>query len=460
MKKTLAIILVLTLNFNIAKAQEAGFTGSDSSEPADNSEVSTIESALVETYNNNPEIRRARANLEAISELRSQALSGFLPTITANANYGHQKTEVSGQEFSGNSSSRSLIADQPIYRGGNFSRLDESSLKADAAMYDLKNAENEIFLSAISAYMNLVTDIAILQTAQNKEKFLYQHYDQVNKRFKAGELTRTDVSQSIARASVASTEVATAESNYTASRANFERVIGHVPGTLTIPAELPQIPQNIEEALNLAKKNNPAIKAAESNQLAAEETVEAQKGSLLPTLSVRGRLDRETNYALTNNGDYSNDSVTVNLSVPLYQAGSEYSRVRQAKAEASGRKYDYFTRLERVDADVKSAWRKVFTTSRSIDASQIAVRATEEALNGVKKEEALGTRTVIDVLDAEQELSAAKNRLLQERRDQIIAYYTLLARIGLLTAKDLQLPVKFYEPEKHYDKTKNKVIGF
>ncbi len=459
MKYALAII-VLLLNFNIAKAQEDSFIGSDISNTADSSEIPTINSALTEAYRNNPELRAARANLEATSELRSQALSNFMPSVSANLSYGREWTEISHEKFNGNSTTRSLIADQPLLRGGNFSRLDESSSKGEAAMYDLKSAENEVFLSAISAYMNLVTDIAVLQLAQNKQAFLYRQYDEVNKRFHAGELTRTDVSQSISRAAASATEVATAESNYSTSRANFERIIGNVPGSLTIPAGLPAIPANIGEALAMAKNNNPSVKSAESRQIAAESAIEANKGALLPSLSVRGRMDRQSNYALAGNGDYVDNSVTVNLSVPLYQSGAEYSRVRQAKAEASGRKYEYFARLERTEAEVKSAWQRIYTTANAIKASQVAVDAAESALNGVRKEEALGSRTVIDVLDAEQELSVAKNRLLQERRDQIIAYYTLLARIGQLTAKDLQLPVNFYEPEKHYDKVKNKVIGF
>ena len=172
------------------------------------------------------------------------------------------------------------------------------------------------------------------------------------------------------------------------------------------------------------------------------------------------RAEHDDNYSLAENGDYNNSSITVNFTVPLYQSGAEYSRVRQSKDEANARRYDYMTAVNQVDDDIRGIWRRIYSSNRIIDANQMAVNSAQLALSGLQTEEKLGNRTLTDVLDAEQELFTVKTQLLTAKRDQIIAYYTLLARIGKLTAEDLKLPVKLYDPAKHYDETKHKFIGF
>lgn len=455
MKYTLAI-LVLTLNFNIARADQIRSDQSQNGYAG----INDLSGALTETYNSNPEIRKARADFESTAELRSQAFSNYLPTVTASFDYGKQHSQLENTKDNGIVNNKSLNAEQPLFRGENAGRMGQSENLSKAAMFNLKNVEQETFLAAITAYTNLMTDDELLKIADAKEKLLFRQYEETGKRFKGGELTKTDVSQSISRASQSDAEVSTFKANYAASRANFVRIVGKTPQDNLAPVALPQIPASIDIALEEAKANDPAVKSTEYAEKAANELVDANIGSIMPSLSLRGRLDREDNYALASNGDYINDSVTVNLTVPLYQSGSEYSKVRQAKADASARRYEHMAAISRSEEQVRAIWERIYTISKVIDSSQMAVDAANMALDGVKKEERLGTRSVLDVLDAEQELFAAKSRLLSAKRDQVIAYYTLEARIGRLTAKELQLPVEFYDPEKHYDDVKNKFIGF
>lgn len=446
-------IFFVTLSLNTAEATELGSAYSAA-------QINDLNQALVSTYETNPEIKRARAELESVSELQPQAFSGFLPNVGANLDYGHQSTEIGDIETSGKLFNKSIQAIQPIYRGGNFSRLGQADYLAHGAMYNLQNTEQEVFLSAISAYVGLITDQSLVELSRNQEDLLYKQYDETKRRFKVGELTRTDLTQAISRYSSANSQSQIAASNLENSTAAFQRIIGAQPGNIQLPTNLPQIPNSFDEALAEAKLHNPAIISSKYLENASLQAVDANEGRLEPNLSLQARAENDQNYGVTDGSDYTNNSITLNLNIPLYQGGEEYSRVRQAKADASARRFQYMSAVNRVTDDTQSVWKRIFTTTQAIEANELAVQSASIALAGVKKEEQAGLRTVIDILDAEQELYAAKSRLLLTKRDQLVAYYTLLARIGRLTAKDLNLPVNYYDPEKYYADTKYKFIGF
>ena len=273
MKKCLAVLLVTTFTYSQALADSSDISN-------DNGPIQTLEQAMSAAYDNNPDLKRARADLKGTDELRSQAFSGFLPSVTANASYGAQKTDISGFRDSGDVQSESIQAIQPIYTGGNFSRADQADSLVLSGRANLENSESQVLLNALTAYMNLITNKALLELAQKKEAVLYKEYDDTKKRYKAGELTRTDITQAISRASGASGEIASSEVNLEGARGDFERVIGGVPGALAFPEQLPVIPQNFEAAQAEAHKNNPAVVAAKYAEDAAEHAVEANKGGL------------------------------------------------------------------------------------------------------------------------------------------------------------------------------------
>ncbi len=424
------------------------------------SDILSLEQVLIATYETNPDLKKAVADLETTNELRPQALSDWLPSADIDLGYGKKRSQAgNAARRTGNVNSKLLTIDQPLFNGVFSAKFDEADNLIQAARHNFRMIEQEILLSVISSYMDLITDNQIQFLSSNKVKVLARQLEETDARFNVGELTKTDVSQSRARLAGAIAEEARANSRLAASKAGFERISGIRPVALKVPKELPPIPPSFDKALADAEKNNPLLNYMRYYEKAAEDRIDVNSGELLPKLSLRGQMSREESSGITGQ-DYENDSAVLNVNIPLYQGGGEYSRIREAKKQASSASFNRIAAHNQVRELTSSAWEDIRAAKINIRASAAAVKAAKIALEGVRAEEEQGLRTIIDVLDAEQELFTAKTSLLTAKRDQMVAYYTLLDRIGGLTARNLALDTEIYDEDKALDKVKYKFIGF
>jgi len=394
----------------------------------------TFNSALVSAYETNPRIKAQRKVLEANNETSSQAFSGWLPNVNANLQTGRQRNSNSAQtggsfEY-GDNDIAALTLNQPIFSGGEtLAQMDKAEYEITAARADLTELEQQVLLDAVGAYMDVVRDEAVLELSKNNEKVLAKQLKASKQRFAVGEVTRTDVAQSQSRLSRAMTDRIQARGSLVTSRANFERVIGYVPtGQLTTPASFPAIPKSLDAAFVRAEENSPLIDAATYREKSAGEDVDISVAAILPELSLQGNMRREDGSGFRSDEEFNSDSLLLNLDIPLYQSGAEYSLVRQAKINASQQKFNLINQKEAVRESVTQAW---------------------EALE-----------TVLDVLDAEQELFVARVNLTRSQRDRIFAIYNLLAVMGELTIDNLGFDVQKYDVEEHYEDVKYQFIGF
>ncbi len=275
-----------------------------------------------------------------------------------------------------------------------------------------------------------------------------------------GEVTRTDVAQSEARLSVARSQVISAEGSLISAIARFERVIGYKPeGMLSQPSELPELPATLEEALNHSRMENPELLAAIHRAKSSEYDVWTNKSAILPRVDLVGNMSRQKGGSGFSRS-FDQDSLAVEVSIPIYQAGTEYSRVREAKNIARQRKYEKQDTQLVVEQAVTSAWEQLETAIATIRTRDEQIQAAEVALEGVRQEQEYGARTVLDVLDAEQELFTARTNLVQAQRNRVVAAYNLLLTLGKLTPNYLHLPVEQYDAREHYDDIKWQPVGF
>lgn len=430
-------------------------------------QAQTIEETLAATYRTNPQLLADRARLRALDEGVPQALSNWRPTVTLSAEAGkgrdRLRTDLDGTTIK-NDQSRSpqvatLSVRQPLYRGGRTlaetSRAENTVLQGRA---QLQTTEQAVLLDAATAYTNLLQDQAVLDLNINNEQVLQRQLDAARDRFQVGEITRTDVSQAEARLSRARADRIQSEGNLTSSRANFLRVVGDPPGRLS-PARAPaNLPTSETQAINAATADNPAVLASRYAERAARDNVDLVAGELLPTLSLQGDLSRQ-NEVQTRGFERDVAEVTAVLSVPLYQAGSVDARVRQAKQSASQQRILVDDTTRRAKEDATRTWEALTTARARIQAFQAQIRANEIALEGVEQEARVGSRTVLDVLDAEQELLDAKVNLVRAQRDEIVSGYQLAAAVGRLTAQSLSLPVEVYDPALNYSRNRDRWIG-
>jgi TolC family type I secretion outer membrane protein len=419
----------------------------------------TLEEALVSAYLTNPELEAQRAALRSTDELVPEALSDWRPTIAVNSSVVGADIDSSGPEGTLGTVANSLVIDQDIYNGGetiaNTNRA-EGLVRLERAR--LQAIEQDVLLNAVVAYTDLLTALAVLELAIQNEERLQRQLQANRDRFEVGEVTRTDVAQAEARRAGAIADRTEAEGGVRAAEATYRAVINQEPVRLAAPPPLGGLPANEIEAQELAQSFNPNISAGQFGLSVARSDVNVARSQLLPRLSVRGELTytEEPSLAL----DWQRvASVGANLTVPLYQGGREYARIRQTKHTLRQRRDDLESAFRAVREEVTDAWQALMTATATIESIGEQVRAAEIALEGARQEALVGQRTTLDVLDLEQDLFQAEVDLVRAQRAQIIASYRLKAAIGQLTAEGIALPVEPYDPTAHYERVRNDWFG-
>lgn len=427
----------------------------------------TLRDALVTAYNNNPQLLAQRAQVRATDETVPQALGGWRPTVTVTGQTGRQHTENNLRQSDTNPRSVTGTISQPLYRGGRTQAgVSQAESNVLAARAFLHQTEQTILNGVVAAYMNVLRDQAIVELNRNNEAVLTRQLQATRDRFEVGELTRTDVAQAEARLSGATTSRIQAENNLIASRAVYQRTVGAPPVDLAPAPEISGLPDTQDQAINIALDENPLVVQAEYVEEASRYAVRQALGVLLPTVSLSASASRSENQATTtgtttaNIGATDTQSITAQLSVPLYQSGSEHAAVRAAKETASQRRIEIDVQRRQVVENTIRAWSSLLTATDRIRSGADQVRAAEVALDGVRQEADVGARTTLDVLNAEQELLNARVALVVAERDEYVAAFDLRSAIGRLTAAQLALPVDLYDPAVHYRAVRNKFFGW
>ena len=437
----------------------------------------TIESALVQAYQNNPSLNSQRAAVRAVDENVPQALSGYRPTVSITATGGEQSLSTTTKvpailpggsptyaTLSGYNApfTAGITATQTLFNGfqtANRTRQAESQVRA--ARSALRTAEQTVLLNAVTAYMNLLRDTAILDLQRRNVEVLQEQLRQTRDRFNVGEVTRTDVAQSESRLAAGRSQVLVAESNYKSSNATYIQVIGTAPGKLAPGTSVDRFsPRTLPAAITVGSASTPAVVNAEFNVDVAQLQVKIAEGALYPTLSVQGNLQKNfSQVGNVNTIEGYNASILGTLSIPIYQGGAEYSLVRQSKETLGQRRLDLDVARDQARQTVVQSWGQLEAAKANIEATRAQVQAAEIALNGVREEARVGQRTTLDVLNAQQELVNARVALVSAQRDRVVASYTLLASVGRLSPQVIGLRVPVYNARVHYEQVRDSWAG-
>ena len=426
----------------------------------------TLNDALALSYLNNPALRAQRAQLRATDEGVPQALSGWRPTVVVSGSLSEEYSNVTpappvvsfgaGDSFA---KSVGIAVQQPLFRGfRTTAETDQADNLVRAGRADLVGTEQQVLTDSVTAYMNVLRDQAVLELNINNEQVLRRELEAAQDRFDVGEVTRTDVAQAESRLARAIADRVAAEGNLEISRADYVQVIGTAPGALDQPAPYSALPADLFEVKTLSGGNNPAVLAAFAREAAARDAVQLVTGELLPSLTLDGA------YGYSDDPSFStlnSESATVGatLTIPIYQAGAVTSRVREAKQLVSQRRMEIADAKRQSIEDATQAWEVLVTARAQVTAFEEEARSTRIALEGVQEESQAGLRTVLDVLDAEQEYLDARVNLVDARRNEVVASYALLSTLGNLTALVLQLDVPLYDPTAHYDDVRGTFWG-
>ena len=408
----------------------------------------TLKWALTQAYQNNPQLNAQRAAVRATDETVPQALSGYRPRVSLTASVGEQYLDTQTKTHRRNrattySQHRPATTRRPeLWRHDHADRCSTAfappaargrpSNWCRAARETLRLTEQTVLLNAATAYMNLIRDAAILDLQRRNVEVLQEQLRQTRDRFNVGEVTRTDVAQSESRLAAARAQMLTAESNYTTSRSTYRQVIGVEPGTLAPASPVDRLsPRSLPLAIIEARARHPSVTTAMFNVDAAVFQVKIAESSLYPTLNLVGSAQQNygSTSSLTTLQSFAG-SVVGQLTVPVYQGGTEYATIRQAKETLGQRRIDLDTARDQAQQTLTQSWGQLEAAKAQIQATTTQVNATEIALNGVREEARVGQRTTLDVLNAQQELVNARVSLVTAQRDRVVASYSLLAAVG------------------------------
>jgi outer membrane protein len=424
-------------------------------------QAESLEAALVATYTNNPSLLAQRAALRATDEGVNQALSGWRPTVSLAASLAERRsdTNLTTKTTSLQPRTLSLSVTQSLYRGGRtLAGIDSAEAAVASGRAQLQVVEQQVLLGTVTTYLNVLRDQALVQLNQNNVSVLQRQFDATSDRFEVGELTRTDVSQAKSRLSRAISDLVQAEGNLESSRAGYETLVGNRPGVLERVPPLAGLPLNVDDAIAVALERNPSLLLAASTERASAFSLRAARGVLLPTVTLSAAYSR-SDEATSRTSELTSSTLTASVSIPLYQSGSEYSDIRELAQTNNRRRIEVEESRRAVIEDVTQAWERLNTASARIRSRVDEVASAEVALDGVRQEAEVGSRTTLDVFDAEQELLDARVSLVTSERDEYVAGFDLRAAIGQLTAADIGLPVTIYDPIEYYSQIRNRLIG-
>ena len=420
----------------------------------------TLREALVSTYATNPTITAQREFLRSTDANVAVARAAGRPSVGGTLGINRDLTQAGVFRRGGKGPflTGGVDLNYPIFSGGSVrNSIEAAKTRVEAGRATLRAVEGDVFTEAVAAYMDVIRDRAIVELNNNQVRVLTTNLEATRDRFQIGDITRTDVAQSEARLSLGRANLATVQGRLSASEENYRRIIGRRPDVLQPPPPLPPLPANPDQAVQIALANNPDLIAITRQADAARFDVRTARAGRLPTVSAIASGDYSNTLGNNNNNlpgtPDSGSATTIGVSgrIPLFQGGLPAARIRQAQA-LEGQTLELRIATERaVVASTRSAFAVYQAAQNAIASNQVAVSANELALEGAKAENSVGTRTILDVLNAEQELLNAQVQLVTARRDAYVAGFQLLNAMGQAEADDLGLGGgPLYDPLGNY----------
>ena len=425
--------------------------------------AATLQDAFIETYNSSPALAAARAQLRGVDEGVALAKGQSRLGVSSTVGLAQNTNGITHLDNGARTLTAQLNISYPVFQGGRVrNAINAAESRVVSGRADLRLTEGNIFVQVVSAYMDVIRDASIVDLNKKNVDVLGTNLKASRDRFAVGDLTRTDVAQSEARLSLARSQLITAQGALTTSKENYRRVVGSWPTDLAPPPPLPKLPGDPDQAVTVSLENSPAIDAARAAATAAGFDVGAARGQRLPTVSVvagpnynnyLGTANRVFGQSPGTHLDQTQTSNTfgVQMTLPLYQGGIAGARVRQAQAAQNVAVEQGIDTERQVIATTRAAFASYQAATAAITANEQAVQANELALEGVRAENRVGTRTVLDVLNAEQELLNSRVQLVSAQHDEYVAGFALLNAMGMAEARDLGLDGgALYDPTANY----------
>lgn len=439
-----------------------------------------LSDALVSTYQTNPDLIAAREKLKITDEQMFNAISGFLPKIYYQGRKTYQKDDTSTQIVTNGDTrqinyskvspwdyTKKINSDinlqQNIFNGGQtVMAVRIAKYTIDAARDELTNTEQNVLKNAIKAFADVIYAKQVLEINKENVVAYEKRYEAIKDRVIEGVDKQADLAKVSAGKADAYTNLTVASGSYENSLASYREVVGIDADSLEVGEDLVEIPKSQLELLDKSLANNPSLKSVTNQFKAAEINVYSNAASLLPSVDIGGSVGKNWQKENdTSSQPYTNTKTAyIQVTIPIYNQGIEYSKTREASAKAATYKFSVKSAKSNVTQAAMSTWNTYVSAVEALKSAKEAVKAAEIALSAIQQSYEEGVDKLIDLLDAQQDLYSYKVKLARVQNELLVAKYDLLVVMGGLTAKNLSLPTKLYNPASNYDKVKFELIGF
>ncbi|MGA8169362.1 MAG: TolC family outer membrane protein [Methylocystis sp.] len=432
---------------------------------AEGARADTIKDALGHAYLAHPQLNAQRADTRSVDENLPIVTGTFLPTVTAQGNYGLLQQDILASTGKSRTLTQpkagGLVVSWNIFNGfRGLNGIDQAQAQIHQSRQSLRYAELQVLGAAATAYMNLLRDVAIYNLRDDYVKVLANQVDITNERLRGGEVTRTDVYQAEAALEQAKEERSTAAVNLQASIATYRQQTKLSPKNLMPAPPLDGLlPKDKEAALRIADTDHPLALAARYNVDVNELNVKLAEGQLLPTVGLVGNVNQNYDYIGTSGQRFFQAGASVNVNVPIYEGGVNYGQIRQAKEKLGQARFIFDQQIDQIHQSVEASWAAWKQTTTFLIAAKQQVAKAESALAGIREEAKFGQRTTFEILQGQLVLVNARTALVTGQYSRVISTYNLLAAIGHLSAQTLALDVPLYSPLDHYEGVQHQWIG-
>ena len=422
----------------------------------------TLSDALSEAYARNPELAAQRAQLRVIDEQVPAALAGGRPSFGVRLNFDQAGLDAFADN--GRTYTAGASITWSVFQAG---RIRTATTAAEnrilAARARLRTTENQIVVAVVTAYADVLRFSELVALNENQVKVLERELQANSDRFEVGDLTLTDVAQSRARLANARANLVSAENQLAAARQAYIRAVGRPPHDLEPLPPLPPMPGTQGQAVDFAQANNPAVLAARFEEAAARYDVKTVEKQRLPSLTSEFR----TSYLkfeggggganFVRQGQFVAQDAILTATIPIWQGGRFGTQIREAQARRSQLMEQISVVTRQTEEQAVNSYNQLRAARSIIEASKAAVEANTLAAEGVKQENQVGSRTIIEVLNAEQELLNTRVNLATALRDEQVAAYALLAAAGGAEVLALGINAEFYDPEANARRVRHKI---
>ncbi len=405
----------------------------------------TLADVLVAAYRHSNLLDQNRALLRATDEDLVQAYGALLPVINF----------VTQAQFTENSNalvtdtrrvSFALNADFTLFDFGRGRlAIDAAREQVLATRAALVGVEQGVLLRAVQAYLGVISARDTVALRRNNLALIQQELRAARERFELGDSTRTDVAIAEARLAGSQSALAAAEGDFAVAREDFNLAIGRYPNSLSQPPRLPRLPSSLAAAQETGRRNHPAILQAQHQVAALDLGLQSARTQRLG--SVTGSLGA----SVSDSSGVGNTQLSgsVSWAVPLYRGGRLNSAERQALARQEAQRAGLHQTVAQVQQAVAANWAQLSVARARLEAGELQIRAASTAYDAVRAEAELGSRTTLDVLNAEQELLDARSNQIVALASVQLASYALLESMGQLTVQSLNLGIPTYDVEAY-----------